>query len=202
MNTRKAIGQKKKRGFSLIEIAIYLGVVALVIGGIWSASASFYENYKVSKTLEGNLEISRNLQRLISNADARAMPSWDDLTPFALDSNSFPTDWVNGTKVTHPFGGNVEIRNVEDAGFKKFNIFLFGIGKSACIKLVRQASNIASMTSNLGSSYNNLGLRTLKVMNTNTYFSNFPVSLDAAKAACNDASSIELRFGFNYTRIN
>ena len=53
--------RRLKRGFSLVEAAIVLGVIGLVIGGIWYSAAKFYEDYKVNKTVEGIFSTARNM---------------------------------------------------------------------------------------------------------------------------------------------
>jgi len=54
----------QRRGFNLVEAAIVLGVVGLVIGGIWTAASSVAHNQKVneSKLLIG--QVYDNLRRL------------------------------------------------------------------------------------------------------------------------------------------
>lgn len=42
----------KRRGFSLIEAAIVLGIVGLVIGGIWTAASAVQARLRVSRALD------------------------------------------------------------------------------------------------------------------------------------------------------
>ncbi len=44
-----------RRGFNLVEAAIVLGVVGLVIGGIWTGAASVKQNHWISETSKGVL---------------------------------------------------------------------------------------------------------------------------------------------------
>ena len=53
----------RKRGFNLIEAAIVLGIVGLVIGGIWVAAAKISQKQRVSQTLEGIFSIAEQLNR-------------------------------------------------------------------------------------------------------------------------------------------
>ncbi len=43
---------RRRRGFNLIEAAIVLGVVGLVIGGIWVAAAEVSERMRIQRTIE------------------------------------------------------------------------------------------------------------------------------------------------------
>lgn len=54
-------------GFNLIEAAIVLGVVGLVIGGIWVAAAAVMESNRQSQTLKDILTITENLRRRFSS---------------------------------------------------------------------------------------------------------------------------------------
>lgn len=55
---------RRKRGFNLIESAVVLGVVGLVIGGIWVASSAMIENHKVNKTVADIQLIVKSTQSL------------------------------------------------------------------------------------------------------------------------------------------
>jgi hypothetical protein len=61
-----------RRGFNLIEAAIVLGVIGLVIGGIWVAAASVADNQRVSATSAGLLSTCQSIQRVFPKATARA----------------------------------------------------------------------------------------------------------------------------------
>lgn len=54
----------RRKGFSLIEAAIVLGVVGLVIGGIWVAAATVYRNHRLNQTVAGIGVIYRNTRNL------------------------------------------------------------------------------------------------------------------------------------------
>jgi len=52
---------RPKAAFSLIEAAIVLGLVGLVIGGIWAASTAVSANHRQSKILTSLLDISQRI---------------------------------------------------------------------------------------------------------------------------------------------
>lgn len=71
----KNVATKSKKGnagFNLIEAAIVLGVVGLVIGGIWVAAASISHRLSVNKMLEFHsviLRVAASAQRTLSTED-------------------------------------------------------------------------------------------------------------------------------------
>jgi len=53
-----------RSGFSLIEAAIVLGVVGLVIGGIWAAASSISRNMRKNEALSGIMQIMNRIKNL------------------------------------------------------------------------------------------------------------------------------------------
>ncbi len=56
-----------RRGFNLVEAAIVLGVVGLVIGGIWTAAASISESRKQNRLMEQISFVSEQLRSSYKN---------------------------------------------------------------------------------------------------------------------------------------
>lgn len=54
----------RRSGFNLVEAAIVLGVVGLIIGGIWVAANAVNEQRRVSQTVSNILQIEQNVRRL------------------------------------------------------------------------------------------------------------------------------------------
>jgi prepilin-type N-terminal cleavage/methylation domain-containing protein len=130
IHTKLAIrkeGQKtKKRGFTLTEIAIVLGIIGLILGAIWVAAAAVYTNLRTSKTTTQLLTITQNLRALYATS-ASVDPAADMTTiPFTnvaagaqttyIQSNIFPADAVITTS------GKATTYTVEDAWGASINI--------------------------------------------------------------------------------
>lgn len=108
--TRARVAQRKahrRKGFNLLEAAIVLGVIGLVIGGIWVAASAVAFNYKVNRMDEGFGIIIQNLK----NQTRDFGPSWVELintsgTGPGINIDILPSDWKNGTTVNRsaPFG--------------------------------------------------------------------------------------------------
>jgi len=59
---RGSLREQRRRGFNLIEAAIVLGVVGLVIGGIWVAASSVNDKIKMNQAVAGVNIITKNVQ--------------------------------------------------------------------------------------------------------------------------------------------
>lgn len=105
-----SFGRSGGRGFSLIEAAIVLGVVGLVIGGIWVASSVLMERHRVLKAAEGVLQIIERTQRAYKGMplDATGVTL---INPFkynpvgaGIDMKLLPDDWIQSGQPVHPLG--------------------------------------------------------------------------------------------------
>jgi hypothetical protein len=208
MDRRKHI----RRGFSLVEAAIVLGVVGLVIGGIWYSAAKFYEDYKVNKTVADLQLIVKNIQGLISCRDSIAIGSVN-ITTTVVNAGGLPKDWVGPYGITeNPFGGIAYIANEVGTHECIFGIELHKIPPSSCIKLVVKEASMAAMVGNKNASaWNgteatenrpNLARIRVNIASTPDWVTDsFPVSLQEATTACYKPLN-RIYFYYSYTRIN
>lgn len=60
---------KPRRGFNLIEAAIVLGVVGIVIGGIWVAASAVDRNRKISRAIEQVFLVTDKISKTFQNVD-------------------------------------------------------------------------------------------------------------------------------------
>lgn len=199
LNERKKnfLNERKKNGFSLVEAAIVLGVVGLVIGGIWVAAAVVNEDWKVSKTTRDMVEIVNNTQNLISSADANAIGTNVDLIPTLMRSGRFPSDWIVNNTIKSPFGTTVWL--VNNPPYLHFAIH--SVPRSSCIKLLVRLSSMSAQA-NTGAYLSSVFILEMQV-NNGAYLSsyNFPISSATAATACNQSTNYIL-FIFTHTRIN
>ena len=108
--------RRKKRGFTLTEIAIVLGIIGTILGAIWTASARVTHANKVTKLVTEILAISEAVR---SNHATRSTMSFGCLNTFLAKSSSIPSDMVNAaagpdgtcgeTTLSDPWGKTVDI---------------------------------------------------------------------------------------------
>lgn len=94
-----------RKGFSLIEAAIVLGIVGLVIGGIWAAASAVQENLRLSTATRELIAMRSNIQKLYYRQDMSGA-SMDSL----LKAGVFPAEMVNGSNISLPWpNSNIEM---------------------------------------------------------------------------------------------
>jgi prepilin-type N-terminal cleavage/methylation domain-containing protein len=143
--------KREKRGFTLTEIAIVLGIVGLILGAIWVAAAAVYTNLRTSRTTTELLTITQNLRAMY--ATSASVDNAADMTtiPFAgvaaggqttyIQANIFPADAVilSGGKYTieNPWGSSINIVSAKAAtALDSFAVEFDNVPQSACITIL------------------------------------------------------------------
>lgn len=134
-SSSNAVGQPCK-GFSLVEAAIVLGVVGLVIGGIWVAAAKVNDSIKWRQTEEGWIYYM-NLTAKYFNQTTWAGQPQTDIEPFWIQF-PLPAGWsVGGPWGRHPvdpYGGPL-YGQVQPDGITSF--FGYPWPHPQCVKIQR-----------------------------------------------------------------
>lgn len=99
---------EKRRAFSLIEAAIVLGVVGLVIGGIWIAASEISTRLKVNASI---LLVRQTLAELDKHFPrSNMLTSSTYLDSFLISAGAVPADRItNSSYINHPFGGQFRV---------------------------------------------------------------------------------------------
>lgn len=97
--------RRVRRGFSLVEAAIVLGVVGVVIGGIWTAASTVNENLRVSRAVEEMVTIVPSARQLFADMpDVQNDETEVDSAQTVLLAGVAPSDMV-GPGVSRTFAG-------------------------------------------------------------------------------------------------
>jgi hypothetical protein len=172
--------RKKRRGFNLIESAIVLGVVGLVIGGIWVAAA------KVS----ADLSYSRDIQLLIpaineGRSISRQLPIGDAIATTLVHLIPGTKLHSNGYMFNFDYFRRVFLEGSKALYYIEF-FDLDELPRSVCIRLWLDLSNAYKAEPGVSLRNSSLAFR----------FSSdaFPVSPSTAKAACTEELFIRMNF--------
>lgn len=130
----ETIAHKTRMGFSLVEAAIVLGVVGLVVGGIWYGAASVIENQKVNRHSEQLIGIIMGLNALFAKFQ---IPDTDEnglyITSAIISANIIPKDMVTASnKATNPFEGSFDIKYI----YNKIQIVTRGLEYKSCNRVI------------------------------------------------------------------
>lgn len=120
----------QKKGFSLIEAAIVLGIVGLVIGGIWIAASAVQEKNRQSVTVGHVGQIADNVRRvfagIVVNPLGETLHTQADLLP-----TIYPADVLSSSAPKNPWGGGYQTSIASD----RVVITIAGLSKSTCTNL-------------------------------------------------------------------
>jgi len=93
----------QKRGFSLIEAAIVLGVVGLVVGGIWVAAKAVIDKWKAERLASGIITIVEGTKKLFPMQLWPNDPSGNtDIASVLVSAGIPPADMVKGGSIIIP----------------------------------------------------------------------------------------------------
>jgi type II secretory pathway pseudopilin PulG len=187
----KGARSKKKKGFSLIEAAVVLGVVGVVIGGIWVATSAVLAKMRVNTLTQ---EVMTLYQNVIAAYPRRAND--DFWTPDPITNTLVPATWTEypawSSFVEPSFGYAMNFGGDVDGG--NFELYIWPIStstipKSICINLV------TSLFMALKKTGHDVGLNSGGTMFDYPVgsYSGIDYSLSAASSAC-AAGSVQIHF--------
>ena len=177
------------RGFTLTEIAIVLGIIGIILGAIWGAAATVYNNQKVADAERGITATAAAVRSLFAtslNTGAGAAPA-TITTPGML-----PTSWTSGTTYGNPWknpsGGTssyVVGDNTSATTLARFAVELDGLNDAGCAALLNYFGS-ASSSANGGQITGLVGTKLVTGAPTagTSKVASVPVVLYAAASGC------------------
>jgi len=125
------------KGFTLAEIALVLGIIGLILGSIWVAASSVYQNQKVTKAARQLIAITQAVRSLYATSPAIGDAAGTDETASFISVKALPSDMIDGAATVNPWNGTVmttsqTIANAGDMFGIEYNL----VPQSACIALL------------------------------------------------------------------
>ncbi|MGB9154019.1 MAG: type II secretion system protein [Alphaproteobacteria bacterium] len=129
---------KRKKGFTLTEIAIVLGIIGLILGAIWVAAAGVYQNQRIAHANTALLRTAQGVRSLF--ATSSNVGTAGDITNSVILAGAVPSDLVVGTGVGATAisvfaGGTLNVLTVTAAD-TVFTVQMTAVPQSACIALL------------------------------------------------------------------
>ena len=132
-----------QKGLSLIEASMVLALSAIVVSGVMYYYQAASDNNKTQSTVSEVMSIISAVNGLyVGTSGYKGLNE-----AVIMNTSAIPENYKNGTKITHPFGGEIKIgaTNVDT----KYYIVLKDVPQGACV-------NLASM--NFGTSLAGAGV--------------------------------------------
>jgi len=139
MITRKTPAQAcmepQKKGFTLTEIAIVLGIIGLILGAIWVAAASVYNNQRINQANTAVLQVLQGIRTLYSQ-QASIPGGAQDITDKMVNAGIVPTNLVvTGTATMRtPWGQSMYIGT--NAAGDGVSIVMNGMTSALCVGVI------------------------------------------------------------------
>ncbi len=172
----------RKRGFNLIESAVVLGIVGLVIGGIWVAASAVMERNKQTATLNMVVSTVEKIRFILKDVPAYSYPDSYDLTSLAVALDAIPSSQKT------PYG-DIFVWYETQFGGRDFQVNLRGINSSACFVLVSRLAN--------GASVNGLTRIVIYPNTIDRRYTSFPIATSEINDKCQTTTG-RVFFQFNY----
>lgn len=180
-----------KRGFTLTEVAIVLGVIGLILAGIWTAAAMVYENNRTSKAINEITLITQNLKSTYGGGKSSLDANGTDITAGMIGSGVFPADMVSSSTTSYALAPwpSSQVKIVSALSLNSVGITYSAITPDACLRL-GQAFNSPTMSADLTSLTINSTVWTFAPYGTSA-----APNLSAIQSACGTSNgSIEFTF--------
>lgn len=132
----KIISRKRSKGFTLVEILLVVGFIALASIGIYAVYNKVATTQKASETARGLLLIKNGINELFAG-----QINYDGVSnQVVINARIAPPSWINGSgELVHPFGGAINI-GWGGAG-NALQITLSDVPDEACIKVVTSVAS-------------------------------------------------------------
>ena len=147
------------RGFTLMELAIVLGVIGIIMGGVWAAESHVTDAQRLSKATQQIGHILSGYKTIYGSRRIDTGPGvWGGLSCMGINANIFPTDmipvnsgacvegatpWSPSVQPQSPWHGGVYVAGIEDD--QGIIIDYFGLSAETCIQLATAESKNAGI---------------------------------------------------------
>jgi len=162
-------------GFLSVETIIVIIVVSVIIAGVVYGASKMYEKHRQNTAQS---QIALIVQDFRSLYYGQSSAGTTDVTEGAISAGVIPQDMVSGNEAKNPWDGAVTLKGAT----ADFILSYAAIPKKTCVDLVTKHSAVAQ----------DLGLKSIHINETEK--TDFPISPNAASAACTESNEIKWTF--------
>lgn len=137
--------RKSRPGFSLVEAAIVLGVIGLVIGGIWVTASALYRRHQVNQFVQLATLSLKKFDELYKDMPIISTEPTRDLGAVMQKIGLVPPELLRGTSLVTPWGGTIAISidHYSDINWRFLFYIYAPLPTGVCINILREMSKIA-----------------------------------------------------------
>ena len=137
-----SLARQKKRGFTLTEIAIVLGIIGLILGAIWVAASAVYNNLRVSHANTAILQLTQAVRGLYATSPDTSLMT----EAILISAKAYPADLLNstGTGFNDPWSQGVTTvaPSTEGPPSLGFTISMSYVPADACTNLLTSVAGL------------------------------------------------------------
>jgi hypothetical protein len=126
----------RQRGLSLMDLILFLGLIALIIAGVLALFSQADTSARTSELLKGVAGLNANIRSLYSGQSGYDEPN---MVPTLIKANAVPSNWVKGNVLVNGYGGSVTVTG----NGSNFVIGLQRIPNDACIRFLSEQSSVS-----------------------------------------------------------
>jgi prepilin-type N-terminal cleavage/methylation domain-containing protein len=177
IDQRRSAKRAGRRGFTLTELAIVLGIAGIVFAGIWAAAAAVSENNRINEAVQDLQTISGNMDTLYESHKLPCAASV--MTSNAVSAGVIPSSMLIGAAGAACTAGGVQqpwstasgdfaiYSDLLGAATQNFRVSFYNVPLGGCVSFLMQETNcdphqpgcpIAVMTNDDAAPANYLGI--------------------------------------------
>ncbi|MDD5586525.1 MAG: type 4 pilus major pilin [Alphaproteobacteria bacterium] len=123
-----------RRGFTLTEAAIVLGVAGIILGAIWAGAGAVYTHMKIGDAQKYYLQIAQNVRSARGMRTTFSDSSVHSITTQMITAGAIPPELVTSpTYAAHMWGGPIRVFVINATTFR---VSFYSVPRSACTSLV------------------------------------------------------------------
>jgi prepilin-type N-terminal cleavage/methylation domain-containing protein len=139
-------GIRKPNGFTLTEIAIVLGIIGLVLGGIWVAAKTVMDSNRADQAVQDISTMAANMRATFLAVNQFSAGSKTDATAAMVTAGIIPSNLIissGSPPAKNAWGGEVRIYQ-SSTDNRHFRISYLHTPPDACFRIASQLANLGT----------------------------------------------------------